>query len=393
MRTVAAIAASVWGIASPALGQLPDLPTLGSRWTEVQYPKLYYTIRDGFTFGMYYAQQRPMGFEDYWDPEPYHGAITVDGRLSTSGRRELMLEARLPKLVPGWRAVLTFEASRRPRDYYFGMGNSTSPSRDSLATNPRFYDSDNTRIFLRGELQRRIIGGLRVLGGFHAERWRLNTPEGPSRLVNDQTAGLDPTIGRNVSDITLRVGVVFDVRDDEVAPRRGVLLQAIHNRADSSLAGQLSYTRTTFSGAAYASPHQKVVLAARVLGQTMGGMPRVGSYALIESSDRPFVGIGGEGSHRALTDQRFLGPDKLLLNADARYDLMSEETLYALTAVAFLDAGRVFDLGGLEFTTRDLHVGGGAGIFVRWRRVAVLGSTVGVGPDGIVFHVHSRWAY
>lgn len=393
MRSIGLLAACVWGVATPAWSQFPDLPTLGSRWTEVQYPKLYYTIRDGFTFGLYYAQQRPMGFEDYWDPQPYHGAVTIDGQIATSGRRELLLEARLPKLLHPWRSVLTFEASRLPRDYYFGVGNSTTFERDSLSSSPRFYDSKSTRLLLRGEVQRTVVGRLRALMGFHAERWRLEAPDGTSKLGADQAAQLDPTIGQSVSDISLRFGIVFDTRDDEVAPRRGIVLQAIHGRADSSVAGDLSYTRTTVSGAAYASPHRKVVLAARLLGQTMRGNPRIGSYGLIESSDRPLVGVGGESSHRALMDQRFLGPDKLLANADLRYDLMSEETLYALTAVAFLDAGRVFEKGKLRLTTSELHIGAGGGLFVRWRRVAILGSTIAMGPDGVVFHVHNRWTY
>jgi outer membrane protein assembly factor BamA len=370
--------------------QIPQLPTVGSSWTEVSYPKLYYTVRDGFTFGLYYAQQRPMGYEDYWDPEPYHAALTFDAQLSTSGRRQLRVEARLPKLVPGWRSVLTFSASRLPRDYYFGVGNATDTR---TAVRSRFFQSDTRRIFLRGELQRRIVGGLRVLGGFHFERWRIGLPDGPSLIADDQERGVDPTIGRSVGDVTLRVGAVFDSRDDEVAPRRGVLLQAIYGSADSSLAGDLSYTRATASAAAYVSPGRQLVLAARVVGQTMGGTPRLGSYNLIESSDRPYSGIGGENSHRALLDQRFIDADKLLANLDVRFDLLSEETLYAVTALVFLDAGRVFQPGNLRLTTEDLRVGGGAGLFVRWGRSAVLGWTFGVGPDGVVFQVNSRWAY
>ena len=390
MRALGIVTLAGCWIAGSAVGQIPEIPTPGRSWTEVSYPKLYYTIRDGFTLGLYYAQQRPIGYEDYDDPEPYRAALTFDGQLSTSGRRELAIEARLPKLLSGWRSVLTFSVSRLPRDYYFGIGNATDTLTDVRS---RFFESDTRRTLLRGELQRRVLGGLRLLGGFHIERWRLALPDQPSLLANDEGRGVDPTIGKSTSDVTLRIGVVFDTRDDEVAPRRGVLLQVIYGKADSSLAGDLSYTRTTGSAAAYVPLRENLVLAARIVGQTMGGTPHLGSYHLIEASDRPYTGLGGEESHRALLDQRFLGPDKLLANLDVRYDLHGEETLYMLTAMAFLDAGRVFDTGQLRFTTEDLHVGGGAGIFLRWRRSAILGWTFGVGTDGVVFQIYNRWAY
>jgi outer membrane protein assembly factor BamA len=248
-------------------------------------------------------------------------------------------------------------------------------------------------MLLRGELQRRIVGGLRLLGGFHIERWRLALPNQPSLLADDQGRGVDPTIGQSTSDVILRIGAVFDTRDDEVAPRSGILLQFIYGKADSSLAGDLSYTRTTGSAAAYVPLSGNLVLAGRIVGQTMGGTPRLGSYYLIEASDRPSRGLGGEQSHRALLDQRFLGPDKLLANLDVRFDMTSVPTLYTLTAMAFVDAGRVFDAGKLRFTTEGLHIGGGAGIFLRWRRAAILGWTFGVGTDGVVFQVYNRWAY
>ncbi len=46
-----------------------------------------------------------------------------------------------------------------------------------------------------------------------------------------------------------------------------------------------------------------------------------------------------------------------------------------------------------RLTTDDLRVGAGGGLFVHMFRNAILGLTVGGGPDGAVAKVHSVWTY
>ncbi len=398
MRPVPLVVLLLSTIVGSGSAQIPNLPTLGPSWTDVSYPKLFYTSRDGFTAGLYYAQMRPMGFADFEEPEPYWAILSLDGQISTAGRRELTVEGRLPKLVRGWRFVLTLNGERRPRERYFGLGNNTGFSDDSLTdAQPRFFDADGKRLFVRGEVQRRIVGGLRALAGFHIERWSLDPPDvGPSVLARDAAAGVDPTLGGNVDDTYFRFGLLFDTRDDQVAPHRGVLLEGIVGIADSSVLGDLSYTRGTLSVAGWLPARDDLVLSGRILGQGTGGSPGVRSMTLIEASERPDRGLGGASTHRALFDERFIGEDVLLANFDVRYHLLRFPTLIEFSLVGFLDAGRVFhpaDGENFRLTFDDLHVGAGAGVFMRWRRTGILGLTVGVAGDGAVAQVHTSWTY
>lgn len=377
---------------SPA--QVPDTPLPGSHWTRVAYPKVFYTPRDGLTAGGYYALIAPLGFADFDHPPAYRASFSINGQISTSGSREVALDARLPDYFRGWRLVGSLTARRRPRENYFGIGESAGYDPANVTeAQQHFYQSLNVRLTGRGEVQRQVIGGLRLLAGFHAERWRIDTLPGPSRLRLDAAAGLDPTIGRPTTDIAVRAGVVYDTRDSEPAPRRGVLLEVIHAVADQELGSDLDYTRTTASAAGYLPIGEVLVLAARVVGQRMGGTPRLGAYYPVEASDRLYEALGGPASHRALAEHRLLGRHKLFGSFDVRYDVAAVPTLARLTLVGFLDAGRVFETEAFELTARDMSVGGGAGVFLQFARAGILGTTLGYGPDGVTLQAHTRWSY
>lgn len=394
MRTRAVAIVALLVSAAPASAQLPELGTLGPDWVEVFYPKVFWTKRSGFTFGMFYGQIRPMTFDDWGDPQPYRAALTLDAQASTEGRWDAELALRFPKLGNDWRAEFVLAAERNPRERYFGLGNASVYFSDSVTSSQeRFHDSDNRHLYARGAVQRRVVGPVRVLGGLHVERWRVRAPSGPSLLAKDIAAGIDPTLGRAVDDVSARLGIVLDTRDDEVSPRRGVLVEALVGWADSSVAGDVSYTRTTVSAAGYVPIGKRVVVAARLTGQSMSEAAGAGSYYWIESSGDPARGVGGSRSHRAVFDLRYLGPDKLLGNLDVRYDIYTIETLAALTLLGYVDTGRVFGPRGFELTTDGLHTGGGGGLFLQWGRTAVLGFILGHGPDGAVFQFATQWAY
>jgi outer membrane protein assembly factor BamA len=382
------------GVARPALAQHLSAALSKPGWTDVAYPKLFYTARDGFTAGGYYAWISPLGYADYDSPPAYRASISLNGQAATSGSREVVFDARLPDYFPGWRLVGTLAAERLARESYFGIGNATSYDAANVTDQqPHYYQSLNVRYVARGEIQRRVVSGLRVLAGFNVERWRIDTLPGPSRLQQDLTAGIAPTIARPTNDVSGRVGLVLDLRNSETAPHSGVLLEAIHSVADASVAGDLTYTRTTVSAAGYVPIGPQLVVAARVAGEGMGGTPGIGSLYWIEASDRPYDAVGGPLSNRALDDHRLLGRNKLLANFDLRYDAYAIPTLIRVTVLGFLDAGRVFEPEPFRLTTHGMSVGGGGGLFLQLGRAGILGGTAGYGPDGLVVQAHTRWTF
>jgi outer membrane protein assembly factor BamA len=374
--------------------QLIDWPTFGEDWVTVAVPKAYYGGADGFGIGVFYSQVNQLGFDDWDSPEPYRAMVSLDGNLTTSGTKRLALALRAPKWADGWRFVVSLEGRRDARERYFGIGNASVYDKDEETEEAKFfYRSKNTRWIGRGEVQRRIVGGLRVLAGVHAEHWTIDTLPGPSRLAEDLAAGVDPTIARGTADVSARIGLVFDTRNDEPAPTKGILIEGIFSVADSGLAGDLSYTRTTVSATGYIPIVTRLSVGARIAGESMTGTPRLGTYYRIEASDRPYRGVGGPESHRAIPPRRLLDADKLLGNLDVRYDLFTYPTLFRATGVAFVDAARVFPAGEWELTTSDMAVGGGLGLFLQFFRTGILGTAAGLGPDGLIWSFHTWWPF
>jgi len=375
---------------------IPDLPTIGSSWTDVGYPKLYWTPTNGLTFGLHYAQIRPPGYDDWDDPPPYRASISIDGEISVSGSHHLGLDFKFPNFFPGWRLDLRTWVIRHAKQNYYGLGNESDFDKDNVTdAQPDFYRMDRHRSFIRATVQRKVIGGLRALLGLQLERWRLDTIPGTTLLGEQVQAGLGPTVGASSGDVNLRLGLVFDTRNDEVAPSRGVLIEALMAIADSTVAGDVSYRRGTLSAATYFSWKQRWVVAGRVVGQAMTGTQPVATYFTIEASERAYEGFGGRLSHRAISTDRYLGRDKLFGNFEMRYQMSGQPQVGTLTWLAFLDIGRVFQppAADLEITLDGMHVGGGLGPILTIGRNGVLGWTFGVGPDGLIVHTLTSWTF
>jgi outer membrane protein assembly factor BamA len=286
------------------------------------------------------------------------------------------------------------EASRRARDNYFGLGNE-SIYQKLLVTDlqPRYYQVMATRWTARGEVQRILVGGLRALAGFDAENWKYSAYPGVNQLALDSAANVDPTIGLATSDVAFRAGLLFDTRDDEVATNKGVLLQLTHAVASANVAGDVSYSRTTASAAGYVPLRENVTVAGRLVAQGMTGTPRLGSYYLVETADRPYDGLGGSMSQRALFENRYLGAQKIFLNTDIRYHVLNLPRTARGTLLVFCDMGRVFQNQSLQLTTAGLKVGGGGGVFLQVGRAGIVGVTAGYGPNGAVMDFSTRWTY
>lgn len=390
--TVRVVAGLLMLAAAPrAAAQLPGLLPAGSYVKDIWYPKLFWTPREGLNAGGYFAVLAPMRYATYDDPQPYVAAVSLDGQAATSGSRFLRLDAFAPALADGWRFRVTLATERWNRTNYFGLGNaSTFDETNQTGGRELFYRARHRRDYARLEIQRRVIGGLRVLAGAHAERWSLDTVQTPSQLADDLGAAVPATVTDLSGDVSARFGLVFDTRDHEPAPRRGVLLEAIHTVGE---ARDAFYARTTVSARGYVTLSERVSFTARVAGRRMGGTPPLGALYLFEASDEPFTVLGSGESHRAIPDNRYLGDHVLFGNLDVHYTVFEIPTLVRAILVGYVDAGRVFHDESFRLTTDDLHVGGGSGFVLHLFRNAIVGVTAGVGPDGMVVHALTAWPY
>jgi outer membrane protein assembly factor BamA len=366
--------------AGPAAAQQAEAPPY---WDYTYTPYGYYSAIDGWWLAGYARVYSPIGFRER--PEPNRAAVTLTAGASTQGSYLLELDAQAPAYWDGWRFGVTFDALRSNRLGYFGIGNDTPYDRDSVTSlMPYFYAVSRKSQLARLTIQRRLVGPLRVLAGGSLEHTTFRDLPGGGVFPRDQATGVADSAPFN--DAALRAGLVADTRDNELDPHAGVLAEAL-------VAGARHYSRSTLGVQAYVHPFERLVLAGRVVGERMSGAPSVSVMQVIESSGRPYVGLGGYRSLRGYYDSRFIGPDKLLGGLEVRYALLYAPTLFEVKVVGFYDTGRVFGPGGLRLTTQGLHSSGGGELMVRLGRNGILVAGAGFGSDGGQFLFGSTWSY
>jgi outer membrane protein assembly factor BamA len=154
------------------------------------------------------------------------------------------------------------------------------------------------------------------------------------------------------------------------------------------------YTRTTAEARVYLHPFEKVMLAARLAGERMTGSPPVAAQMTMESSEGPFIALGGYRSLRGYYDARFVGPGKLVGGVEVRYALVWSPRLLEVKLVAFYDWGRVFAAGeSVRFTGDGLHKSAGGEIAVALLRNTLFVLGAGRGSEGTQLLFGTTWSY
>ena len=103
--------------------------------------------------------------------------------------------------------------------------------------------------------------------------------------------------------------------------------------------------------------------------------------------------LGGSDSHRGLRTGRLVGTGVLFGNFEVRQELVAIGGLGALSVIAFVDAGRVFQGENFRVTTSGLAVAGGGGVAVRALQSTIIGITAAQGPDGLRINVRTGWMF
>jgi len=355
-------------------------------WTNTLYPYAYYTSVDGFWIAGHFSEYSPLGFTRR--PEPNAAAVSVDGAASTEGSYQLTVNAEAPALWDGWRVGVTLSATRDNRLGFYGLGNATASDADSIRPgSPYFYRVSRSKQLGRITVQRRIVGPLRALAGAEIERTDFRALPGASAFARDVASGVVDSSRIPFTDEAVRAGLVVDTRDVETVPHSGVLLEALY-------AVGRGYTRRTASARVYVNPTERLVLAGRLAAEGMGGHPPLAAQLEMESSELPYVAVGGYRSLRGYYDARFTGPGKLLGGLEARYGLLWAPTLFELDLVAFYDAGRVFDAGqSVTLTTKGLHQSGGGELAFRLGRNTVLAFGYARGTEGGQVIFGTTWSF
>ena len=288
---------------------------------------------------------------EYEARSTYTAAFNADAGIAPKGSRYRAASFRAPEYWTGWRVVVLGAAERQARYGYFGLGNDTVFDKDAVRpTMPFLYRMRRTRYRVTAEVTRRIKGPLQVAFLTAYTRAQVHLAARALRCSRP--------ISRRASfkqhDLSGRLALIYDTRDNEYNTHQGLLLEA----GTQAGRGGDGYTRQYAILRGYLQVREGTVLAARLAG--VGD----GRHALARRALHPARAgrrrsrcWAGEYSHRGLDYGRLTGRGVLFGNFEVRHDVLPFGDLGAITLVAFLDAGRVFEQEGFRLTTKDMKVG------------------------------------
>jgi outer membrane protein assembly factor BamA len=350
-------------------------------WRTSYFPFLGGGTNDGPVLGAFVRYWQPAAYEER---VTYTGALTASGGLTAAGSRFLTAEFDAPLLREGWRLNVWATANREARFGYFGLGNTTERD-DDLVTDaqPFLYRVRRTRYKARVEVTREIRGPWQVALLGDVESARFSSLPGPSLFATDFGSELED------DDLSARLALIYDSRDNEFDTKRGLLLEG----GAQVGSGGGDYTRLYAILRGYVPVREGTVVAARLGASGMGGDPPLNARFTLPAWNRPVSIVGGPQSHRALDAGRFAGRHAIFGNLEVRHDLLNLGELGAITLLGFVDAGRVFEAESFRLTTDDLSVGGGGGVALRLLRATIFTFNFAGGPDGFDFSVGYGWMF
>jgi outer membrane protein assembly factor BamA len=366
----------------PAPDVAPATGEPAARWRTSWFPYLAGGANDTPVLSIRLRHWQPAEYEAR---TTYTAAFNADAGIASRGSRYVSATFKAPGYWKGWRLALQATAERQARLGYFGLGNDTQFDKNADTDETPFpYRMRRTRYRGMAEVTRQIKGPLQValLTGY--TRARFTSLPGPSAFVTDFPSG-DFT----EHDVSGRLALIYDTRDNEYNTHQGLLLEA----GSQVGSGGDGYTRQYAILRGYLQVREGTVLAARLAGSGMGGTSSLDARFSLPGWEKEVPVLGGEYSHRGIDYGRLTGRGVLFGNFEVRHDVLPFGDLGAVTLVAFLDAGRVFEEEGFRLTTKDMKVGGGGAVALRILRSTILEFNFAGGPDGFSFSVGNGWMF
>ncbi len=334
-------------------------------WEFTGFPALNFDSDEGLGYGavMVAYDYGPGGLR------PYRMAFLPAVLFTTEGRKNLTLFFDSPHLLPGgWRIDAFGGVEEQIATPYYGIGNETAYRPELEEGNdPHFYRFGQEMTILEANLQHPLGQyPVRFLVGAKWADFSIDaTPEDEGTTLLLQEMG-EAAARAGGTQSSVRMGLIWDTRDRESGPTRGVWTEALVEKAAELMGSDHTFTRWTLTDRRYFSLGSRLVFANRVLVQDITGDPPFHALSSIQSSFGGAEGLGGGTTVRGLLRNRFVGEGIFVWNAELRwwvteYSLLDREGHVALTA--FLDSGRVW-AEGLEPDSlfSGLHHGYGGGL-------------------------------
>jgi len=304
---------------------------------------------------------------------PYRWALEPSVYVTSKGRVSITAFYDVPRAF-GERVRVSARANldRDCCQPFYGLGNA-SLNDTTLPT--RYYTYRRNRVTAAVSVQVNLLPHLRVLSGIAADRGTAAARDSATLFAQDATGETRTSLGP-------KLGLVYDTRDLERDPHRGVWIEGVAWQGLVMEGGE--FTRITATLRGYLSPYARLTFAARLFGEHVRGDMPLALLADLGSSFQDFTGVGGAESVRGVLRQRFLGRTRMLTNLEIRLrgpGFRLFDAPWQLGAVGFVDAGRVWDDRGLGDGSAGLHWGKGLGLRIAWGASFIVGADFGHGSE------------
>ena len=253
-------------LGGPALAAQEPAATLEAErypsWRTSYFPYLRGAANDGPMLVFRVRHWRP---SEYEERTTYDAAFNFDAGITGRGSRFVSAQFKAPNLWQGWRLAAQATAERQVRYGFFGLGNGTV-SDDDLVTeeNPFLYRMRRSRYRASAEVTHQLKGSLHLALLTEYEHTHFTSLPGQSAFVSEFPSG-----ELNQDDLSGRLALVYDTRDNEYNTQRGLLLEA----GTQVGSGGDGYTRQYALFRGYLPLREGTVVAARIGGSGMGGTP------------------------------------------------------------------------------------------------------------------------
>ena len=201
----------------------------------------------------------------------------------------------------------------------------------------------------------------------------IPTVQGKTKVTEDAEAGKIIGIKGGYVNL-LRAGIVYDSRDFEPDPTRGLFAELTHERADKAWGSGYTFNRTFGSVRFFYSPFpgffKKFVIATRLaLVNNEGSVPFF-EYRNMWGTEGGVSGLGGRTTLRGYIQDRFVGPVMGFGNLELRF------RMYELPGFTF-DIAPLFDFGRpwdrlKDINLKDYKYSYGLGFRIIWNQSTVI---------------------
>lgn len=208
-------------------------------WSVGAFPTLSLSNTLGFQYGLFGSVFFYGDGSTY--PDPLH-KFTFEGSHFTGGRSRFYVTYDSKYLIPNWRMTLSALYIIDPLAFFYGFNGAAQPYDDFLDDH-NYYFLDRRFLQVFANFQRELNDHLKLAGGLTFSHYNIGdydtvkygtpAPLPPTSLslyqdyINLGLISADEATGGNV--LEARAGIVYDTRDIEAAPNRGLLAEVFLN--------------------------------------------------------------------------------------------------------------------------------------------------------------------